>query len=114
MPKGLGTQIIAGVLGLLFVIGLVLLGRRLGQDLRTRFAQSREETETTVTPSPPLNELVGISPTPSDSSDLDSSGQTLSTQTKGGTQEIPKTGAETLLFSSLFLPIGYYLRKSYL
>jgi len=33
------------------------------------------------------------------------------TQTKGGIQEIPKTGAETLLLSSLLLPAGWYIRR---
>lgn len=113
MPKGLGTQIVAGILGLLFVIGLVLLGRRLGQDLRERFLASRGKVQNEkISPTPPLNKLVGLSPTPKE---ISQKGDILTTQTvsstKGGLQEIPRTGAESLLLTSFLLPAGYYLRK---
>lgn len=112
MPKGLGTQIIAAILGILFVIGLILLGRKIGQDLRNRFlAQRGDQTkgQITPTPSPSLNNLVVIKK----DENKQKTGETLSTstQTKGGVTEIPKTGAESLIFTTLLIPAGYYLRK---
>ena len=111
MPKGLGTQVIAGILGLLFVVGLVLLGRRLGQDLRTRFLASRgnnvEEPEILAdataapTKTPAFQALDRIK------------GDTLAAQTKGDIKEIPKTGPESLIITTLLLPAGIYLRKKF-
>jgi hypothetical protein len=115
MPKGLGTQIIAGILGLLFVVGLVLLGRRLGQDLRTRFlAQRGENAQDQSTPN--------ATPTPTKTPAFQAlekrKGDTLAAQSTGikgdiDAKEIPRTGPETLLLTSLLLPTGIYLRKKF-
>jgi len=121
MPKGFGTQIVAGILGLLFVIGLVLLGRRLGQDLRSRFFGDTRTKQQQITPTPA--HIAFITPTPKivDGTKvytLPQNKEGVARTTKGGivtTQngvtEIPKTGAETLMLSSLLLPAGYYLRR---
>jgi hypothetical protein len=114
MPKGLGTQIVAGILGLLFIIGLVLLGRKIGQDLKSRFlAKEGSKIEKSITPTPPLNALIGISPTAAEkiTHNSKSKGEAISTQTKGEVKEIPKTGSEYILLTTLLIPAGYYLRK---
>ncbi|NCN58367.1 hypothetical protein COW99_02390 [Candidatus Roizmanbacteria bacterium CG22_combo_CG10-13_8_21_14_all_38_20] len=115
MPKGFGTQVVAGILGLLFVVGLVLLGRRLGQDLRTRFFGETRTKQQQITPTPA--DIAFITPTPGVEISgtrvysLPQNKSQVVTQTKGGIQEIPKTGAETLLLSSLLLPAGWYIRR---
>lgn len=115
MPRGLGTQIIAGILGLLFVVGLVFVGRKIGEDLKKRFASQRQDrqVQAQVTPtSPPLSELVGISPSP-----IPAEGEIIAAVspqdrvTKGGVKEIPRTGAESLLLITFLIPAGIYLRK---
>lgn len=115
MPKGLGTQIIAGIFGLLFVIGLVFVGRKIGEDLRKRFASQRQdkEVQAKVTPtSPPLSELVGISPSPAPKEgDIIAAVSPQDGVTKGGVKEIPRTGAGSLFLATLLIPAGIYLRK---
>lgn len=105
MSKGLGTQIVAGILGLLFIVGLVLLGKRLGQDLRVRFFGDTRTKQLQITPTPA--DIAFITPTPR----AEISTTRVYTVGKGGVREIPKTGAETLLISSLLLPAGLYLRR---
>ena len=116
MPKGLGTQIVAGLLGLLFVVGLVLLGRRLGQDLRSRFFGDTRTKQQQITPTPA--DIAFITPTPDVVSGtrvykLPQDRSQVVAQTKGGIEEIPATGAETLILSSLLLPAGLYLRRKF-
>lgn len=106
MPKGLGTQIIAGILGLLFVIALVFVGRKIGEDLKKRFAFQRkdQEIQAEITPTPlPLSELVGISPSPAQEE-----GDIIAAVS---VEEIPRTGAESVLITTLLIPAGCYLRK---
>lgn len=116
MPKGFGTQIIAGVLGLLFVVGLVLLGRRIGQDLKNRYLAQNQSKET-ITPTPlPFQEVIGINPTLNQKkgeiiSSITSQNENATVSSKGNIQEIPQTGSEIFLFPAIFIPLAFYLRK---
>lgn len=116
MPEGLGAQITAGILGLLFVIGLVFLGRRIGQDLKKKFltGNQNQEQQEKISPTLSENELVAISPkiTPGTKGEITSTAvYTKKTDSKGGVNEIPRSGAGTILLAGLLIPAGIYLRK---
>lgn len=95
-------QIIALVLGIVFIVGFILFAQRLGQFLRDRQQQNKVASEK-ISPTPtPKVVTFTVSPTPMIY-------KANSTQPKS----IPSTGPETPLLLSLFglLAGGILLRK---
>lgn len=103
-------QIIALVLGLVFIVGFVLFAQRLGQFLRNRQQQAKVASGA-VTPTPSTPSKVLISPTPT----LTVSGQNRQpVRTTGQPATIPQTGPELMLLGGLgsLLASGFMLRRA--
>lgn len=100
-----GIRVASIIIGIIFIIGLVVVANRFAGQIRSKLKNTKV-ISSTITPSPEeksetFSQIIG-----------ETKGEI--TYTAPSVEQIPDTGAETLIIPSLFslLTIGFFLRKS--
>ena len=102
-----GIRIASIIIGIIFIIGLIVVANRFGGQIRQKL-QTTEVASSTITPSPKEKEQ------PETFGQIINESKGEITYTAPSVEQIPDTGAETLIIPGLvsLFGLGLYFRKS--